>query len=376
MTSASLLAFLAGRSAVDSLGELTSRVDVSDATKLGNGASGEVLLAHEQGSRRQLAIKVMSLVHSPSREANICREASVMHKLRGGDECFAQLVDVLVCRHQLPHVAGPPPYLCLVMEYISNARSLSSIIRKGGAQPELATNIGAQLARALAQMHNHGFVHRDVWSENVLVKDSGRVVLIDFGSATSCDSGPDCDVELNIPYVSPEASKKMRQHPGDDCWSLGLVMSEIVTGRFIMDRLGTSGCPVHFKPDVLSALISDVSARNSVLGEVCKRLLEHDVAQRMSMSGVLSCLTTPHGLLPFSSMGFLLVGSCSTSLTRSPSFPSSSGSTTAGVSSVVSSEVSSRSPSPPPAVGPPRCSPLQPSVLHQQRKLAALSLSC
>lgn len=46
----------------------------------------------------------------------------------------------------------------------------------------------AEIAAGLHDLHNLGFVHRDVKPENVLIARSGHIKLVDFGSAARLDN--------------------------------------------------------------------------------------------------------------------------------------------------------------------------------------------
>jgi serine/threonine protein kinase len=68
-----------------------------------------------------------------------------------------------------------------------DGESLAVCSRRRGALPwDEAAGIGAQIAGALAHAHRAAIVHRDVKPGNVLIDESGRVRLVDFGLARSC----------------------------------------------------------------------------------------------------------------------------------------------------------------------------------------------
>lgn len=224
----------------------------------------------------------------PLREASesVRREVHAMHKLEPHPN-LVRLVDVLVCRRSLPQVSSEAPYICIVTEFVENSEPLARLIRNGGQQPALATKVISQLAAALASIHDQGFVHRDVWSENVLVGSTGNIVLLDLGSTVPYTTGPDVTDRLNIPYAAPEASRRTRQSPCEDCWALGLLLSEIVTGRFICERLQTSNIPAYSKSRVLVDLISETaSVGGAAVGKLCTDLLQKDPAHRVTMPKV------------------------------------------------------------------------------------------
>ena len=116
-------------------------------------------------------------------------------------------------------------------------------LRKNAADLNLtiseATHVFEQLAAILAQVHRKNLIHRDINPSNILYnRESGEVVLIDFGSAldtpmhTTKSEGQEV-VEGTLPYMSPEQTGRINR-PLDyrsDIYSLGISMYEIFTGQ-------------------------------------------------------------------------------------------------------------------------------------------------
>ena len=124
----------------------------------------------------------------------------------------------------------------LVMEFVDGP-TLASYCAQGPIHPARLAQIGAQLGAALAHVHAHGIVHRDVKPANVLIDSSGLVRLVDFGVMRlldQADPGRPALTGLTVgtaPYLSPE---QIRQHdvgPPTDVYALGLVLLEGLTGR-------------------------------------------------------------------------------------------------------------------------------------------------
>jgi len=122
-----------------------------------------------------------------------------------------------------------------------------------------------------------------------LVDSSGNSYLIDFGCAESSrkPSGCKSDTGLNIPYLSPQVSQKDMPAASDDMWALGLVLTEVVTGRHIIYRMGRHDIPFYTQPDSLQkALDETVTQGGPILGRIAKRLLDTDARKRATASEV------------------------------------------------------------------------------------------
>ncbi|MFS8099702.1 serine/threonine protein kinase [Lentzea alba] len=120
----------------------------------------------------------------------------------------------------------------LVMEYLPS-RSLSEIIEADGPiTPQRAAKIGAQLADALAAMHEKNMVHRDVKPGNVLVADNDVTKLSDFGISrwaeqTRVGGG---DVAGTAAYLAPEVADGHEARPASDVFALGATLFAAVEG--------------------------------------------------------------------------------------------------------------------------------------------------
>lgn len=93
-----------------------------------------------------------------------------------------------------------------------------------------------QVAHALDFAHAHGVVHRDVKPDNIMIEETGRVILLDFGIASTQDSeqltAPG-DVFGTPAYMSPEQLTGANHAigPTADVWALGVSLYQALTLR-------------------------------------------------------------------------------------------------------------------------------------------------
>jgi len=123
----------------------------------------------------------------------------------------------------------------IVLELVAG-ESLKQLVARSGPLPvERALALGIQVARGLAYAHEHGFVHRDVKPQNVLVNGDGRAKVTDFGIARPLEikhGVTQTGTVLGTPdYIAPEQAQGQRVGEHTDVYSLGVVLFELLTGR-------------------------------------------------------------------------------------------------------------------------------------------------
>src|SRR5262249_53564496 len=113
---------------------------------------------------------------------------------------------------------------------------LKDAMERGRFAVSRAGSIVLALARAVAHIHAHGVVHRDLKPGNVLLRFSdGAPVLIDFrlaaleGAARLTASG---DILGTPAYMSPEQALGIRAEidARTDVHALGAILFELLTG--------------------------------------------------------------------------------------------------------------------------------------------------
>jgi DNA-binding response OmpR family regulator len=92
-----------------------------------------------------------------------------------------------------------------------------------------------EVARSLKVVHEAGIIHRDLKPPNVMLRDDGSVVLIDFGLARSLLSGDGSTrtgVLRGSPYyMSPEQAQGEVLDARTDIYSLGVILYEMLAGK-------------------------------------------------------------------------------------------------------------------------------------------------
>ncbi|HYX48863.1 MAG TPA: serine/threonine-protein kinase, partial [Ktedonobacteraceae bacterium] len=125
----------------------------------------------------------------------------------------------------------------LVMEYI-DGKTLLQMLKDIGGRPlpvAYVLDYAIQLCDVLIYLHSHNppIIFRDLKPTNVMVKDNGHVMLIDFGIARFFKEGQAQDtVFLGSPgYAPPEQHGTAQTNPRSDLYSLGATLHCCLTGR-------------------------------------------------------------------------------------------------------------------------------------------------
>lgn len=125
--------------------------------------------------------------------------------------------------------------LYMVLERIEGRTLAGEIASRQRLPARRALAVALPLARALAYMHEHRVLHRDLRPENVVVGSEGETKLIGFGSARALrDLGASDDEEVHaasLPYRAPEMrGSSAAASERSDIYSLGATLFHAITG--------------------------------------------------------------------------------------------------------------------------------------------------
>lgn len=126
------------------------------------------------------------------------------------------------------------PYI--VMEYVEG-HTVKELISDGTPVPiPEAVEITSGVLSALQYAHAAGLVHRDIKPGNVMLTDSGKVKVMDFGIARALADSQATMTQTNAvigtaAYLSPEQAKGETVDERSDIYSAGCMLYELLTGK-------------------------------------------------------------------------------------------------------------------------------------------------
>ncbi len=234
---------------------------------INRGGQGSVYLGYDQRLRRRVAIKVYRLPHQRAARRRCLQEARLVAQIHSPK--VAQVYDLIDTRE----------HLALVMEYCPGC-DLEELLT--ATRPSLASilTISADVAGALAVTRQQRIVHGDLKASNILITDTGRAKLTDFGIARAAGgagagAGSRC-------ALSPEQYLGRPLDIRSDLFVLGCLLYRMLTGiqPFCHDGHLDPGLLLAGEPPPLAGVMPPEALPPPALVELLGELLQKDPAAR------------------------------------------------------------------------------------------------
>ena len=254
--------------------------------KIGIGGMADVYRGKDTLLGRPVAIKILHQNFGSDQDfvARFKREAQAAGKLNhpnvvsmydvGFDQGFHYII--------MEYVSG-----CTLKEYMQHYDGQISV--------QEAVKITVAIAEGLEHAHTMGIVHCDIKPHNILITDSGRVKVTDFGIARAINSAATMmfthSVMGSAHYISPEQASGKSINVSTDIYSLGVVLYELLTGevpfkgetpvsvalqhvqgRVVAPRIKNAMIPPQLEQVVLMALEKEPGKRFGSISEMIQAL--------------------------------------------------------------------------------------------------------
>lgn len=240
--------------------------------EIASGGMGHVYLAEDLDLDRKVAIKFLKSRYASDDEyrQRFLREAQAAASLHHPN---------IVTIHEVSQYRDTP---FIVMEYVSGT-SVGDLIDQGPMDPQQVTDIIIQVCRGLEDAHRTGMVHRDIKPANIMLDDSGRVRILDFGLARTLGLSQLSAAETRagtVYYMSPEQVRGEDLTPSSDLFSLGALAYQMLTGKLPFSgeyEASVAYAIVNVAPQPLSESCPDLP---EAIVHIVERLLEKNSDER------------------------------------------------------------------------------------------------
>ncbi|MCE9563508.1 MAG: serine/threonine protein kinase [Planctomycetes bacterium] len=266
-------------------GSIVSGLELKE--EIGRGAMGVVYRASDLILKRDVAVKMVRTGDEMT-SAELARfrfEATVVASLD-----HPNIVRVLSCET----TPNGEPYL--VMPLMTGG-SLSAWLKNRGPDRRLPEMLAAEIVRDIAlgvhHAHQRGLIHRDIKPANILLDESRRPHVADFGLARPADAIATSEAGTPM-YMAPEQARGEKHlTTAVDIHALGVMLFEFLTAqtpyggdigsifRQLTDPTVVAPAVRRLRPDIST----DIEA-------VCMKCLEKDPSKRyLSALGLANDLT-------------------------------------------------------------------------------------
>ena len=203
--------------------------------EIGRGGFGAVYRAEDTVLGREVALKVL--------HPQLTTDLDFLKKFHNEARVMAALDNpYIVTIYDLGEVDGR---VFIAMRYMAGGSLKQHMEKQGAISYEETIKIITQVCQGLKMAHAQGLIHRDIKPANILFDGEGNAAISDFGLAKAVQqssmSVASSAGSVGTPaYRAPELwLGKPPASPATDIYSLGCVMSEMLSGKVVFDGEST-----------------------------------------------------------------------------------------------------------------------------------------
>ena len=243
--------------------------------RIGAGAQGVVLRAHDDHLERSVAIKLLKPTDGHSQAGPLSAEARIAGRLQHPNIVTVHEVGSY---HSLPYI---------VFEFV-DGESLKALIERekslGLAQSVI---LMSQILAGVAHLHAHRVVHRDLNPANILITNDGIPKVTDFGLASEFrpEETEKGDIAGTLRYMAPETLQGDGASLRSDVFSLGAILFEMLAGERMIGGVSYSEIVDNLMSTKLSLPHIDGAPVHPIVGAILHKAVQRDPAKRYESAG-------------------------------------------------------------------------------------------
>jgi serine/threonine-protein kinase len=240
--------------------------------RIGRGGMGTVYRAVDETLHREVALKVLNTdLHDKSVGRRFRAEAVAIARLNHPG--IATIYELLEHDGQW----------LMVMEFVRGETLEDLVLRAGPLSPDRAIDLVSQALAALAHAHGMAVVHRDLKPANLMVSESGRLKVMDFGIArvAGTEHLTSAGFMMGTPaYMAPEQVLGRDVDARADLYAIGCVLYFLLSGRLPFEGatpMETAQSRLRDEPTPILTLRADLPPW---IADILRRVLAREPADR------------------------------------------------------------------------------------------------
>ena len=208
---------------------------------LGQGGFGITYRVRDTRLARDVALKEYlppALAIRQDGASVLPRSTEVAEDFSWGRERFVAEGRTLATLHEAPSIVKVFDFVegngtsYMVMELVRGDTLEERVKARGTLTPHEIDRFLPPLLDGLQQVHESGYLHRDIKPGNILVNEAGLPTLIDFGAARLAIAGRSSTMTAIFTpgYAAPEQFATGKQGPWTDIYGLAATLHHAITG--------------------------------------------------------------------------------------------------------------------------------------------------
>lgn len=195
---------------------------------IGSGGMANVFEAADLSEGTTVAIKLLKQEYLSNDE--------FVRRFRNESKVIAVLDHPNIVKVYDVNFTGADQYI--VMEHIDGITLSQYIRHQNQLRWKDTVHFATQILKALQHAHEHGVIHRDIKSQNIMLLRDGTIKVMDFGIARFAREdirGGQNRTIGSVHYISPEQACGEESDAKSDIYSVGVLLYEMLAGAVPFD---------------------------------------------------------------------------------------------------------------------------------------------